>query len=118
MADPSQLSKDLYNAFISQSGVGVDKSLIDNAVTHESLLLVNRSDNVFTWLGPTIILGIFFLIVLLITISIAWYVDSSVTPGWMQIWGIVLAILSGLLFVLYYAVVSGTGKFVFAHIRR
>lgn len=118
MADPYQSARDLYNTFISDSGSTVDKSLIDNAVTHEGLMLVNRSDNVFTWLGPTIILGMFFLIVLMITFTVTWYVDDAITPGWIQLWGSIVAILSVLLFALYYAVVSGSGKFVFTHVRR
>jgi hypothetical protein len=79
MAEANVFAKDLYNSWISSTGANVDKSLIDDALTHESLVLVGRDDNVFTWLGPTIVLGLFFLFLSVLTILIV--ADVSLATG-------------------------------------
>jgi hypothetical protein len=118
MAEANVFAKDLYNSWVASTGATVDKSLIDDALTHESLTLVGRDDNVFTWLGPTIVLGLFFLFLSVLTILIVVQVDNNITPGWDIFWGLMVSVLSLVIFYLYYAVISGTGKFLLTHIRR
>lgn len=118
MAEANVLAKEFYNSYVTSTGTNVDKALIDDALTHESLGLVDRSDNVFTWLGPTIILGLFFVFLAVLTILIVVQVDDNITPGWDIFWGLMVSLLSLVIFYLYYAIISGTGKFLLTHIRR
>lgn len=88
---------------------------IDKAVTTDSLRLISKSDNVFTWLGPNVVLAFFFVVVLVTVLSMGWYLNDDVTEGWVAFWAWSTAVLALVLFYLYFMMVTGTGSFVTSH---
>lgn len=55
-------------------------------------------DNIWTSIGPLPLLSVFLGLIVLITINVAWYVNTDATPGWI-ITVCVLNILMSLLFL-------------------
>lgn len=95
-----------------------DLELIRKAGTSEALGLISKQDSVLTWLGPSTILLLFLTVVMIISLSLGWYLSNEVTEGWLLFEAGFVAFLCVVLFLLYYAIVNSAGKFVLSHIRR
>lgn len=94
-----------------------DLNLIQKAQTSEALDLISRQDTVLTYLGPTTILLLFFGTIVLLTLTLGWYLSNEVTETWLLFETVVGCLITLLLFALYYSVVTNSGKFVLSHIR-
>lgn len=61
---------------------------------------------------------LFFTIVVLIAVSLNWFLADGVTEGWIQFSAGTTAFLAVLIFFLYYAIVKSGGEFVLSHYER
>lgn len=90
---------------------------IDKARTSMGLRYIDRTDNVFTWIGPISLLAIFFGLVITVAASVAWYLNDDTTVGWIQFWASLNVVFALALFVALYNIVRSAGQVITYHLK-
>lgn len=88
---------------------------LDKASDWDSLRRINKEDNVFTWLGPTVLLTIFIGILVIVAGTTGYFLTNTVSKSSTQAVAILNIVMSIVLFLALVAIIRAASNYVVYH---